>query len=193
MCGRLHRDLQLALAQARRVEQFQQTTINWLLPPDMSIVETTLGYEQVAIEVTASIAQHEPDSYLAQVYRFGLLEDFDHLYRYSALYDRLECVEQLGGDPTVQTPAADLAAVTSQGIPKVLADPRTTFAQCLEAIMIAELADGDAWDRLSQLADAFGQSEMASKFRDALSEEREHESIIRKLLTTQIKEEAGIS
>jgi len=94
VCGRLHRDLQLALAQVRRVEQFQQTTINWLLPPDMSIVETTLGYEQVAIEVTASIAQHEPDSYLAQVYRFGLLEDFDHLYRYSALYDRLE-----GKDP----------------------------------------------------------------------------------------------
>src|SRR5690606_30794841 len=31
-----------------------------------------------------------PDEYLAQVYRFGLLEDFDHLYRYSALLDRLE-------------------------------------------------------------------------------------------------------
>src|SRR5205085_10776 len=26
----------------------------------------------------------------AQVYRFGLLEDFDHMYRYSALMDRLE-------------------------------------------------------------------------------------------------------
>ena len=35
--------------------------------------------------MTASVAQHEPDPYLAQVYRFGLLEDFDHLYRYSAL------------------------------------------------------------------------------------------------------------
>jgi hypothetical protein len=56
----------------------------------MSPLEITLGYEQVAIEVTASIAQHEPDPYLAQVYRFGLLEDFDHLYRYSALYERTE-------------------------------------------------------------------------------------------------------
>ena len=36
--------------------------------------------------MTASVAQREPDPYLAQVYRFGLLEDFDHLYRYSALY-----------------------------------------------------------------------------------------------------------
>src|SRR5690606_15440475 len=52
--------------------------------------ETTIAYEQVAIEVTASIAQSEPDPYLAQVYRFGLLEDFDHLYRYSALMDRIE-------------------------------------------------------------------------------------------------------
>jgi hypothetical protein len=94
LCGRLNENLRLPLAQVRRVEQFQQTTVNWLLPPDMSPLEITLGYEQVAIEVTASIAQHEPDPYLAQVYRFGLLEDFDHLYRYSALYERTE-----GKDP----------------------------------------------------------------------------------------------
>jgi uncharacterized protein (DUF433 family) len=43
----------------------------------------------VAIEVTASVALREPDEYLAQVYRFGLLEDFDHLYRFSALMDRV--------------------------------------------------------------------------------------------------------
>jgi hypothetical protein len=71
------------------VEQHQQTLVNWLLPADQSPLETTIGFEQVAIEVTASVAQHEPDPYLAQVYRFGLLEDFDHLYRYSALMDRL--------------------------------------------------------------------------------------------------------
>lgn len=46
--------------------------------------------EQVAIEVTASVAQSEPDPYLAQVFRFGLLEDFDHMYRYAALMDRVE-------------------------------------------------------------------------------------------------------
>ena len=53
-------------------------------------LETTIGFEQVAIEVTAALAQQEPDPYLAQVYRFGLLEDFDHMYRFSALLDRLE-------------------------------------------------------------------------------------------------------
>ena len=81
------------LARVRRTEQHQQTLVNWLHPADQTLLETTLGYEQVAIELTADIAQKEPDAYLAQTHRFGLLEDFDHLYRYAALYDRLE-----GGD-----------------------------------------------------------------------------------------------
>lgn len=89
-CARMNRDLQRELAKVRRIEQHQQTLINWLNPADQSPLETTIGFEQVAIEVTASIAMAEPDPYLAQVYRFGLLEDFDHMYRYSALMDRVE-------------------------------------------------------------------------------------------------------
>src|SRR5687768_1471917 len=89
-CARMNRDLQLPLAQVRRVEQHQQTLVNWLNPADQSPLETTIGFEQVAIEVTASVAESEPDPYLAQVYRFGLLEDFDHMYRYAALMDRVE-------------------------------------------------------------------------------------------------------
>jgi hypothetical protein len=90
LCARMNRDLQLDLARLRRVEHHQQTMVNWLNPPDQSVLETTIGFEQVAIEVTAAIALAEPDPYLASVYRFGLLEDFDHLYRYSALMDRVE-------------------------------------------------------------------------------------------------------
>jgi rubrerythrin len=89
-CARMNGDLQLALARVRRVEQHQQTLVNWLNPADQSPLETTIGFEQVAIEVTASVAESEPDPYLAQVYRFGLLEDFDHMYRYAALMDRVE-------------------------------------------------------------------------------------------------------
>jgi hypothetical protein len=88
-CARMNKELQLALARVRRIEQHQQTMINWMLPADLSPLETTIGFEQVAIEVTASVAQHEPDPYLAQVYRFGLLEDFDHMYRFAALMDRV--------------------------------------------------------------------------------------------------------
>lgn len=89
-CARMNRDLQIPLAVIRRVEQHQATLINWLLGSDHSPLETTIGYEQVAIEITAAVAQKEPDKYLSQVYRFGLLEDFDHLYRYTALLDRIE-------------------------------------------------------------------------------------------------------
>lgn len=89
-CARMNGNLQRPLARVRRVEQHQQTLVNWLLPPDQSALETTIGFEQVAIEITAAVAQQEPDAYLAQVYRFGMLEDFDHLYRYAALMDRVE-------------------------------------------------------------------------------------------------------
>ncbi len=89
-CARMNRPpLTKALASVRRVEQHQQTLVNWLNPADQDPLETTLGFEQVAIEITANVAQNEPDAYLREIYDFGLLEDFDHLYRYSALYDRL--------------------------------------------------------------------------------------------------------
>lgn len=82
--------LRAPIAQLMRVEQHQATLVNWLIGADHSPIETTIGYEQTAIEVTASVAQLEADAYLAQGYRYALLEDFDHLYRYSALLDRLE-------------------------------------------------------------------------------------------------------
>ena len=82
--------LRAQIAQLMRAEQHQATLVNWLIGADHSPIETTIGYEQTAIEVTASVAQLEPDAYLAQGYRYALLEDFDHLYRYSALLDRLE-------------------------------------------------------------------------------------------------------
>jgi hypothetical protein len=78
------------LARLRRIEHHQNTLVNWLNPPDQTPLDTTIGYEQNAIEVTAAVAQREPDPYLASVYRFGMLEDFDHLYRFSALMDRVE-------------------------------------------------------------------------------------------------------
>jgi hypothetical protein len=88
--ARMNQALRAPLAKVRRIEHHQATAVNWLIGADHSPLETTIAYEQVAIEVTAAVAQREPDPYLAQTYRFGLLEDFDHLYRYSAMLDRLE-------------------------------------------------------------------------------------------------------
>ena len=71
------------LALTKKIEDTQQTTINWMSPSDQSVLETTLGYEQVAVDLTAWMAQNEPDPYVKETFDFGLLEDFDHLYRYS--------------------------------------------------------------------------------------------------------------
>ena len=66
-----------------RIENQQQMTCNWMCPEDQSVLETTLGYEQVAVDLTAWLAQNEPDKYVKETFNFGLLEDFDHLYRYA--------------------------------------------------------------------------------------------------------------
>jgi hypothetical protein len=91
-----------ALALARRVDQQQQKAINWLSPGDETPLETTIGYEQVAIDLTAWLAQNEPDPYVKQTFDFGLLEDFDHLYRYANLYELIngQRAEELTQDLT---------------------------------------------------------------------------------------------
>ena len=94
------------LALLRRVEAQQQKAINWLIPGNETTIEVTLGYEQVAVDLTAWLAQHEADPYLKQVYDFALLEDFDHLYRYANLYELLEGkkADEICGDLTEITP-----------------------------------------------------------------------------------------
>ena len=84
------REVKEQLARIRYIEQQQQKVVNWLLPGTSSVLETTLGYEQVAVDLTAWVARAEPDPYLEQAYQFGVLEDFDHLYRYANLYEMIE-------------------------------------------------------------------------------------------------------
>ncbi|MEZ0076093.1 hypothetical protein [Planotetraspora sp. GP83] len=78
------------LAETRYIEAQQQKVVNWLLPGLASVLETTIAYEQVAVDLTAWVARMEPDPYLKQAYEFGVLEDFDHLYRYANLFELIE-------------------------------------------------------------------------------------------------------
>ncbi|MCM3883832.1 hypothetical protein ND747_09220 [Frankia sp. R82] len=82
-------ELKAALAQTWAIEQ-QQRVVNWLIPGEESTLVVTLGYEQEAVDLTAWLARSEPDPYLKLTYDFGLLEDFDHIYRYANLYELLE-------------------------------------------------------------------------------------------------------
>ena len=80
-------ELRRDLALVRRNEQQQQKKIACLKPIDESVLETTIGYEQLAVDLTAALAKMEPNEYVKQILDFALLEDFDHLYRFSDLLE----------------------------------------------------------------------------------------------------------
>jgi len=78
-------EIKEAIAVVRKQEQQQQKMIACLKPLDESILETTLAYEQLAIDLTATLAQTDLNKNNVEALNFALLEDFDHLYRYSNL------------------------------------------------------------------------------------------------------------
>jgi bacterioferritin (cytochrome b1) len=85
-----------------------------------------------------------------------------------------DAIEQLGADPTAQTPDAAVSAVANMGMMQVLNDPRTTMSQCLEVLLTVELADNAAWELLIALGTEMGMDDLAEKFRQALTQEEEH-------------------
>ncbi|MBE7087517.1 MAG: hypothetical protein E7369_04370 [Clostridiales bacterium] len=103
----LNNEVRRVLAQVRREEQQQQKRISALKPIDETILETTIAYEQLAVDLTADMAQKEPNPFVKAQLDFALLEDFDHLYRYSdLLYDEEGAkAERLVGNYTEITPA----------------------------------------------------------------------------------------
>jgi rubrerythrin len=102
------------------------------------------------------------------------------------------CLEKLGADPTVQTPSADHTGVKAMGLLQTIADPRTTFSQALDAILIAEAADNEGWKLLTDLAESLGEKEMAKMFRHALAEEEVHLEQVRQWMTGLVRDEAGV-
>lgn len=102
-----------------------------------------------------------------------------------------KAIEDLGGDPTAQTPAADVSGVAGMGLPQVVNDPRTTFWQSLEAMLVAELVDNDGWDTLQHLAHGLGYDELASQFELAKEEEADHLRRVRTWLNLATMDQAG--
>lgn len=84
-CG--NNDVRRDMAMIRRGEQQQQKRIASLKPRNESMLEHTIGYEQLAVDLTAILAKREKNNYVKKQLDFALLEDFDHLYRYANLLD----------------------------------------------------------------------------------------------------------
>ncbi|MBE5797851.1 MAG: hypothetical protein E7327_10845 [Clostridiales bacterium] len=100
-------DLRRSLALLRRSEQQQQKLVAALKPDDETLLEHTIGYEQLAVDLTAHLAKRETDAHVRDALNFALLEDFDHLYRYADFLDMEDGVhaESLVGRYTEIMPA----------------------------------------------------------------------------------------
>lgn len=102
-----------------------------------------------------------------------------------------EVMTQLGGDPTAQTPCADVVGTATMGVLQVVTDPRTTLAQCLNAALVAELADTASWELLGDLAAKAGQTELAERFTEAMVAEEQHVMAVRSWLRALTVDAAG--
>jgi len=102
-----NQDLKREIAKVRAQEQQQQKRISCLKPINENMLETTISYEQLAIDLTAILAQNCKDKNTKAALDFALLEDFDHLYRFSNLLkmDFKIDASKLVGEYTEITPA----------------------------------------------------------------------------------------
>ncbi len=97
---------------------------------------------------------------------------------------------ELGGDPTTQTPCADMSAVQSMGLLQAMGEPRITLPQVLQTLLAAELIDVASWELLIELSDGFGFDHMTQQFTEALASENLHLLRVRGWLSMALGESA---
>ena len=132
-----NKDVLKVIAEIRRSEQLQQKRIASLKPVNESILETTLSYEQLAVDLTAILAKREKNSVVKKQLDFALLEDFDHLYRFTDMLEMDEkqnykkligsYTEIMPGRPTISEPRAPMQDLKTP-INSNTADPLTKLA-----------------------------------------------------------------
>ncbi len=120
-------DLRRELAMMRRQEQQQQKKIACLKPMDETVLEHTIGYEQLAVDLTAGLAKRVTCANVKSALDFALLEDFDHLYRYADLMEMEhgqyaekfvgEYTEIMPGRPTISEHRCPMDALCMPGKP----------------------------------------------------------------------------
>jgi len=132
-----------------------------------------------------ALGQPTPGTTLEQIRHIGQ-EELEHFLMLNRV------ITEVGGDPTIESPCADVAAVSSMGIMQVLTDPRTSMAQSLHAMLTAELTDNDGWQLLIKLADALGFADMTREFEGALANEETHLQNVRAWVTECVLDSAQV-
>ena len=115
----------------------------------------------------------------------ALLHDIGH-------YPFSHAIEELGADPTVMTPCADVTGVQGMGLVQAMGEPRLTIAQALSTLLAAEVIDAASWELLIDLAQRFGQDSLVERFSEALAAEERHDATVRAWLAAAIREEAEV-
>ena len=132
-----------------------------------------------------TLGETVPGPTLEQIEQIGR-EELEHFLMVN------RTITELGGDPTVESPSADVAGVASMGILQVLSDPRTSVTQCLQAMLTAELTDNDGWRLLIQLAENCGFDEVKTEFETALANEVVHLQNVRTWVAECVMDSAQI-
>lgn len=133
-----------------------------------------LAYERNGVRLYEAMLAKVKALPVSQPDTIGLLEHFrnEEAEHFALL---LKAMKSLGIDPTAQTPSADAAGVSGLGIAKVISDPRTTLAQCFNALLTVELTDNASWELLIKLAKHTKQkATMIEDFKHALNQEKDH-------------------
>jgi rubrerythrin len=156
-----------------RMEFAKEADVVGSIPePDPSLLMDKLG-ERLAFERSGTRLY---DALMVKCNGSKWMKDIRHIRDEEATHFALvgAAIQSLGGDPTAQTPSADVAGVEGMGLMQVLTDPKTTVAQALHAILVAEMTDNAAWDELVELTMQAGNDDLVARFSKARDEEREH-------------------
>lgn len=135
-------EIRRELAMSRRTEQQQQKKLACLKPIEETVLEHTISYEQLAVDLTAHLAKRVSSGNVRQALDLALLEDFDHLYRYADLMemDDGEHAERLVGRYTEIMPGRPTISehrFPADGIPCALGKDAPLFDKLAAMIITA--------------------------------------------------------
>ncbi len=182
-------DLRRDLALARYAEKQQQIKLSLLKPQDETVLEHTIGYEQLAVDLTAELAKRETDCNVKKALDFALLEDFDHLYRYADLLDMTEGVkaENLVGRYTEIMPGRPTIAHHRFPMDNVkkATNPKKTSVQTTLSSMIITAAEQQTMNYYMNVT-AFAPNELARRlYQEIALVEEEHVTQYESLIATK--------
>jgi rubrerythrin len=169
------------IAKVRMQYATEAEPVGSLADPDMTGVEALLmdklgerlAFERAGVRLyDALIAKCSADNAKGSPPRKELEHIREEEAEHFAIVGR--AIESLGGDPTSQTPAADVTGVEGAGLLQVMTDPKTTVAQALHAILVAEMIDNVAWQELIELVGDAGSEDLVEQFTKAQRQEAEH-------------------